>query len=132
MKETSSNKKDTFDLLDQMFPVFWVAPEFNKSWIRCFFYLNKSICRKYIISYLKLQIICDNENFTQKDLEKFPIFYFEHKELNYTFELTFKDLFYNDTLIHKVIFLIVFDVKYYRFYFSCWSSGTWSGQTHYK
>ena len=43
MKETSYNKKDTFDLLDQMFPVFWVAPEFNKSWIRCFFYLNKSI-----------------------------------------------------------------------------------------
>ena len=75
------------------------------------FYLNKSICQKYIISYLKVQIICDYVNFTQKDIEKFPILYFEHRELNYTFELTFKDLFYNDTLINKIFFLIVFDIS---------------------
>ena len=34
-----------------------------------------------------------SKNFNINELKKFPTLYFEHKELNYTFELSYKDLF---------------------------------------
>ena len=44
MKETSYNKKWYIWVCpSDAFQVNVYAPEFNKSWIRCFFYLNKSI-----------------------------------------------------------------------------------------
>ncbi len=44
MKETSYNKKDTFDLLDQMLSkLMYTHLNSTKVEIRCFFYLNKSM-----------------------------------------------------------------------------------------
>ena len=54
-------------------------------------YINKNICHtgysgKFLIIY------CDkSKKFNVNELQKFPTIYFEHDELNYTFELTYED-----------------------------------------
>ena len=91
--------------------------EFEKLINEQFFnnYFEKDICYiKNIIydySYEKFFYYkCDN-NTGKFFLENFPNIYFVHNDLNYTFELTYKDLFYtyiNDTTKHIFYFNIVF------------------------
>jgi len=58
------------------------------------FYLNKNICKTTFMrgSMYKL-IYCNTENFTQKDLVKFPPLKFKNKILRYIFTLDYHDLF---------------------------------------
>jgi uncharacterized protein YneF (UPF0154 family) len=73
-------------------------------------YIKENICHtgysgKYLIIY------CDkSEKFNVSDLQKFPTIYFEHDELNYTFELTYEDIFIEQD--NKYWFLICFESYY--------------------
>lgn len=75
-------------------------------------YFNKSIqngtCFKENINYLKGPnkfYYCNKEKF-KDNMKYFPSLIFEHNEMNYTFELNYKDLFLekNDKLILMVFF----------------------------
>ena len=67
-------------------------------------YISRNICHFYYDSEIQ-GFYCDkNNNFNINNLKKFPTLYFEHKDLNYTFELTYKDLFIEKN--NKYIFLI--------------------------
>lgn len=55
-------------------------------------YFNKSICRE-IWEYGKYGGICCHKNFTEKNMKSFPTIYFKSVDLNYIFELNYKDLF---------------------------------------
>ena len=56
-------------------------------------YISKNICYHYTDNEIE-GIYCDkSQNFTINNLKIFPTLYFEHKNLNYTFELNYKDLF---------------------------------------
>jgi len=73
-------------------------------------YINKNICHngysgKFLIIY------CDkSKKFNVNELQKFPTIYFEHDELNYTFELTYEDIFIEQD--NKYWFLICFESYY--------------------
>jgi len=73
-------------------------------------YINKSICHtgysgKFLIIY------CDkSKKFNVNDLQKFPTIYFEHNELNFTFELTYEDIFIEQD--NRYWFLICFESYY--------------------
>ena len=73
-------------------------------------YVNENICHteysgKFLIIY------CDkSEKFNINNLQKFPTIYFEHDELNYTFELTYEDIFIEQD--NKYWFLICFESYY--------------------
>ena len=73
-------------------------------------YINENICHteysgKFLIIY------CDkSEKFNINNLQKFPTIYFEHDELNYTFELTYEDIFIEQD--NKYWFLICFESYY--------------------
>ena len=61
---------------------------------RIFFtkYITDNICQFSYDVYKRFY--CDkSDKFSLKELRKFPTLYFEHASLNYTFELTYKDLF---------------------------------------
>ena len=70
-------------------------------------YLSKNICHWYNNSIIEIEgYYCDkSDEFNINNLKKFQKIYFEHKEFNYTFELSYQDLFveYNG----KIWFLIV-------------------------
>ena len=68
-------------------------------------YINWNICH-YQDDDLLESFYCDkSENFSINNLKYFPILYLEHNELNYTFELNYKDLFIEKD--NKYIFMIV-------------------------
>ena len=68
-------------------------------------YISRNVYHHYIDSQIE-SFYCDkSDNFTINDLKNFPTLYFEHNELNYTFELTYKDLFVEKD--NKYIFMIV-------------------------
>ena len=50
-------------------------------------------------------IICDKNIFKEKDIINFPTIYFYHMNFNYTFELTYKDLF--EMRNNDIFFLII-------------------------
>jgi len=85
------------------------TPDFHYNIKNDFFnyYLSKSICHYYNDSKIDIEgYYCEkSEKFNINNLKKFPKIYFEHKEFNYTFELSYQDLFveYNG----KYWFLIV-------------------------
>ena len=67
--------------------------------------IKNKLCRKnYLLNNL-INYDCD----LLADIQNFPILYFEHKNLNYIFELSYKDIFvkYED----KFVCLIWFDMK---------------------
>ena len=78
---------------------------------------NSGICFKDEITDEKYEqyfvIYCLKNKFTQ--IEKFPTLYFQSIELNYTFELTYKDLFAENG--NKVFFLMTFKKRGYMFTF---------------
>ena len=80
-------------------------------------YLNNSICNEKSMIYdlnAYNMIICeDNKNF---DIKSFPSIYFYHSELNYYFNLNYKDLFEKKN--NKFYFLIIhssFSGGYWKF-----------------
>ena len=86
--------------------------------INYFTYINKHYFQNYFLENIcktdysgdLLFIFCFANNFTFDDLQKFPTLYFQHDELNFTFELTYEDLFIEKD--NKYWFLIVFESFY--------------------
>ena len=81
-------------------------------------YIDDEIC---FYSYLNeyISIYCNkSDKFSINELKKFPSIYFEHTELNYTFELSFKDLFIEKN--NNYWFLIASDSLFYT---SGWKFG---------
>ena len=66
--------------------------------------INKGICKE-ITSHFYFTYYCNNT----VDFSKMKNLYFYNKELNYTFEFTFKDLFFYNELDKKFYFLIMFE-----------------------
>ena len=87
--------KTYFDYIENMF--------FTK-------YLDKYICVRDYVALQYIFIRC-HSNFTENDLKTFPTIYFKHKEINYTFELNYNDLFLKEK-DGNIYFLIFFDLKY--------------------
>ena len=86
--------KEYFDLIKGSF--------FNK-------YLTKGICKIYSIKefYLKYKyILCDKASF-QEEKKNFPTLYITNIGLNYTFELTYEDLFLE--INNDILFLMFYD-----------------------
>ena len=55
--------------------------------------------------YINEIITCDKKLFFQKDIQNFPTIFFYHQDFNYTFELTYKDLF--EIRNEEIFFLII-------------------------
>ena len=69
------------------------APPFFTSYLMREFFSKYSSCHEE--KWEDIFIYCDkSDNFNISDLKKFPSFYFQHIDFNYTFELTFQDLFF--------------------------------------
>jgi len=78
-----------------------ILPFFNS-------YLEKQICKKNEIqtkSYIYEVINCDKTLFTIQDIKNFPTIYFYHHNFNYTFELTYNELF--KEINNNIYFLIL-------------------------
>ena len=93
--------------LDQNYII--ATPDYHYNIKNDFFndYLSKNICYYYNDSKIDIEgYYCDkSEKFSINNLKKFPKIYFEHKEFNYTFELSYQDLFVENN--GKYWFLIV-------------------------
>ena len=78
--------------------------EFKKSFMNE--QINKGVCfeKKMIYYYI---YYCDNN----VDFSKLKNLYFYNKDLNYTFEFTYKDLFYYNELDKRYYFLIIFEIN---------------------
>jgi hypothetical protein len=67
-------------------------------------YISRNICHYYMDSLIE-SFYCDkSDNFTINNLKYFPTLYFEHIELNYTFEFTYQDLFFEKD--NKYFFMV--------------------------
>ena len=71
-------------------------------------YISKNICSIYSDNNIR-GYFCEKSEFSTKNLKAFPTLYFEHTELNFTFEFSYKDLFVEKE--NKYIFLIVDDLN---------------------
>ena len=70
-------------------------------------YLNNNICKfnKFTYDYNDYTFIsCNKKNFNKDDIKKFPTIYFEHLNYNYTFNLSYYDLF--EEFNNDILFLI--------------------------
>ena len=78
--------------------------EFKKSFMTE--QINKGVCfeKKMVYYYV---YYCDNN----VDFSKMKNLYFYNKDLNYTFEFTYKDLFYYNELDKRYYFLIIFEIN---------------------
>ena len=78
---------------------------------------NKNICYKNELIDDKYEnyfvIWCNKNNFTQ--IKYFPTLYFQSLDLNYTFELTYEDLF--EINGNKIFFMMIFKKRGYMFTF---------------
>ena len=72
-------------------------------------YFNKSICRE-IWEVGKYGGIYCHKNFTEKDMKSFPTIYFKSVNLNYIFELNYKDLF-TEEKDGKIYFLMIIEIN---------------------
>ena len=72
-------------------------------------YLTKEVCKNEFEKGKYGYIRCYSSNFTQKDMKSFPNIYLKNKELNYIFELSYKDLFFKDDE-GEIYFLIICDM----------------------
>jgi hypothetical protein len=78
-----------------------ILPFFNS-------YIDNKICQFSEIKqnvYIYEVIYCDKNSFYIQDISRFPSLFFYHHDFNYTFELTFKDLF--EEINNNYYFLIV-------------------------
>jgi hypothetical protein len=70
---------------------------------------------------------CYKNKTTKEDLKQFPSLYFANEELDYTFELDYKDLFYeNDELIYFLIIFYNYPIEMQEYFFdynSRWELG---------
>ena len=57
------------------------------------YYISKNICKEFRGNEYRTFFCEKSENFNEENLKKFPTLYMEHKEFQYTFELTYEDLF---------------------------------------
>ena len=75
-------------------------------------YKDENICKyDYIEEYITFY--CEkSEKFSINEIKKFPSLFFEHIELDYTFEISFKDLFIEKD--DKYWFLIISDSEYWK------------------
>ena len=73
-------------------------------------YISRNICHYYIYNQIESFYCEKSDNFNINDLKLFPTLYFEHFELNYTFEFTYEDLFFEKD--NKYFFMVssLFDV----------------------
>ena len=55
--------------------------------------------------YIQEIIVCNKKSFLEQDIKNFPTIYFYHQDFNFTFELTYNDLF--ETRNDEVYFLII-------------------------
>ena len=75
-------------------------------------YINDDICFQYSLDEY-ISVYCEKSNkFSIHELKSFPTIYFDHINLEYTFELTYEDLFIEKDNIYW--FLIVSDTMYYQ------------------
>jgi len=103
------NKKIYFDLSINY--DYIISPEeyFEKIIIPYFrIYLVNKKCKLKEIKhdiYIYDIIICDKKLFTEKDIKEFPTIYFFSQDFNFTFELTYNDLFEmrNDDIIFSIL-----------------------------
>ena len=92
-----------------------IIPFFNS-------YIIKLMCNIHEIkkgAYAYDVIFCDKELFKNDDKRKFPTIYFYHKDFNYTFELTYEDLF--EEINDNIFFLIIKNKRNY--YKNLWKMG---------
>ena len=85
-------------------------------------YIIKLICNIHEIkkgAYEYEVIFCDKELFKIDDIKKFQTIYFYHKDFNYTFELTYEDLF--EEINDNIFFLIIKNKRNY--YKNLWKIG---------
>ena len=68
-------------------------------------YMANNICDIYFTENIDTIYCNKSERFNIEHLKKFPTLYLEHNEFNFTFELTYKDLFAE--IDNKYIFLVV-------------------------
>ena len=67
-------------------------------------YISKNICHYNTNDQIESYYCDKSDDFNINNLQKFPTLFFEHNELNYTFNLSYKDLFAEKD--DKYIFLI--------------------------
>ena len=96
----------------------FVPKEFNFIIEKNFFdnYYKEKVCRynsidKTIYGYIE----CDNS--CSFNISSFPNIFFEHKELEITFNFTYKDLFIYDKINDKYMFLMLTDKNLYGWIF---------------
>ena len=74
-------------------------------------YISKNICEKLWVFGQYGYVKCNGNTFTDKDIKSFPSLVFKHLEMNYVFELNYKDLFSKQE-DGGVYFLIVLDLTH--------------------
>ena len=102
-----SNKNAVLSLNDNY---IFCPKEYYKNIISIFFkpYLDSFKCKKEVVYKYDSKytvIYCHRRNFTENDLKKFPILSLKSVDLNYIFNLDYKDLFYKtkNVYIFKII-----------------------------
>ena len=68
-------------------------------------YISRNICHIFLDDEIESYYCDKSANFNIEHLKEFPALYFEHNELNFTFEFTYKDLFIESG--DKYVFLVV-------------------------
>ena len=137
----NKSKYNTFDSKRELFnsnfqislnDIFIYAPYDSFIMLKNYFfnnYINKNICHVFMDEDIE-SFYCNKSNdFNINNLKEFPTLYFEHNEFNYTFELSYKDLFveFNDIYIFLIVnmnndvddwFLGRVFLKKYQFFFN--------------
>ena len=84
------------------FPVFQNITEY---FFRDYFSNNKCKINKIKKNYYHYTVIsCNKRDFNNNDIKQFPTIYFDHVNFNFTFNLTYDDLFeeFNDNLLFLI------------------------------
>ena len=123
-KDNSNNKEqkinDNNAYLDPSNYLIYSPKEYFELIIENFFqkYIDEDNCYlNYFEEYISIN--CDkSEKFSINEIKKFPSIFFEHINLDYTFELSYKDLFVEKNNVYW--FLIVSDSMFYT---SDWTLG---------
>ena len=109
-KDVISINKEIHADLSNNFDYIISTKEYFETLIFPFFssYLEKQICKINEIQknlYIYEVIYCDKTLFTIQDIKNFPTIYFYHHNFNYTFELTYNELFKE---INNNIYFLIF------------------------
>lgn len=74
-------------------------------------YLSNKICERKWVYEKYGYTVCYANKFTDNDIKSFPTIYFKHREMDYIFELNYKDLFSKEA-DGNIYFLIIFDLNH--------------------